>query len=554
MSIARGVCRRFVSSLHSGPSPWSRLPWPLRALAALIPFFTPLPTARADDYVLLTILHTNDVHGRVVTGANLEDTRRGGLARVASMVTGIRAQMPNVLLFDSGDCLHGTPVEYSSQGQAIIAAMNTLGYDAATYGNHEFDWGQEAALKAVSQATFPYVSTNVVDGATGKPWGLARRYMIKEVEGLRIALFGLTTLETVALEWPPLISNVRLDDPLQAARELVPQLRQQADIVICLSHLGYKADLAMAAAVPGIDIILGGHSHDAIRERTVVGKTLIAQAGTAAEVLGRIDLIATRKDQGPFRIRSINGVDRWWNRLAFPPLNLVFPETTLIPVGPDITQAPRTLSAYEPFEKKAQQERDQVAARVPALVSASGGPGDTPLAGLYAEAYRAEFGTDLGISEGKMQGQLPAGDTTVGQLWDLLGGYTGQNLLKIEVTGRQLRDALDQLAGLPTGLAIGASGLSASLDPSRPAGQRVTSLEVRGQPVLDTQKLTLAGVMYVLRRFPPLLAGLVLSDNLGWTRQAIAAYARHTKVLEPPKAPSLLIQTPAAPVTPRTGG
>ncbi len=107
-------------------------------------------TSSGPRYVLLTLLHTNDLHGRV----SLPDQPQG-LARIATLVRQIRREMPNVLLLDAGDIIHGTPHEKEFQGQPILSAMNALGYDAATAGNHEFDQGQDVLRRAVAFARFP---------------------------------------------------------------------------------------------------------------------------------------------------------------------------------------------------------------------------------------------------------------------------------------------------------------------------------------------------------------------------------------------------------------
>lgn len=546
-SSARGLrrpLRRLGLGTGAGVAGWVRTL--ARSLWLLAPsLLLPLPAAGA-DYVLLTFLHTNDLHGRVLTGGNLQDSSRGGLARAATLVRRIRQEVPNVLLFDVGDSLHGTPEEFLSQGQSIIRAMDTLGYDAATFGNHEFDWGQEAALAAIRQATFPYVSANVVDRRTGQPWGGSLPYLTKEVDGVRVAVFGLTTLETVALEWPPFISEVRFNDPFEAARSLVPHLREQADLVVCLSHLGFDKDAVLAATVPGIDIILGGHSHTRVSQRLRLGDTFIAQAGATADALGRMDVILKRGEDGRFRIRSVNGWGRWWNSLRYRPLDREWPTSAMVPLDADLTPDEDTVRAYEPYELRVVRERSRVVATAEEPITDAGAPGDTPIARLAAEAYRAEAAADVGISEGKARGSLGAGDVRAGQLWDILGGYTGQNVIKLEVTGQQLRAAIDQWAGLPGGLAIGTAGLRARVVSSRPSGQRVLELTVGGRPVLDGDTITVAGVMYVLRRFPPLMQGKLLDGNLGWTRRLLVRYAQALRSLRVPGEPNLVLESPAA--------
>jgi 2',3'-cyclic-nucleotide 2'-phosphodiesterase (5'-nucleotidase family) len=161
---------------------------PRRAPAASVP----LP-----GETVVTLLFTNDLHGRVHLPGQAQ-----GLAALAPLVRAVRAQMPHVLLLDAGDIIHGTPMERVEGPVPVLDALNALGYDAATVGNHEFDWGQDVLRRAIGHARFPLLSANVVAADTGAPWGGLRPYIVREIGGVRVAIFGLTTPTTVNIEWP----------------------------------------------------------------------------------------------------------------------------------------------------------------------------------------------------------------------------------------------------------------------------------------------------------------------------------------------------------------
>jgi 5'-nucleotidase/UDP-sugar diphosphatase len=176
--------------------------------------------------------------------------------------------------------------------------MNLLGYDAMVLGNHEFDKPREVLMKQREWAEFPVLSANVVKKDTGET--LVDPYVIKKFDGLRVAVFGLTTEETPILVVPGNVGDLEFRSPIATAKEIVRQLRKEADLVIALTHLGFceesgaicraAGDFRLAGEVPGIDVIVGGHSHTEVTNPKVIGNTLIVQAGEWSKYLGRLDL------------------------------------------------------------------------------------------------------------------------------------------------------------------------------------------------------------------------------------------------------------------------
>ncbi len=148
--------------------------------------------------------------------------------------------------------------------------MNLIGYDAMTLGNHEFDKPREVLLKQQEWAEFPFLSANIVKKDSGEY--LVEPYIIKEFDGLSVAIFGLTTQESPILVTPGHVEDLEFKDVVETAKALVPKLREEADVVIALTHLGFfeesgggynsPGDVKLAKEVPGIDADVGGHSHD----------------------------------------------------------------------------------------------------------------------------------------------------------------------------------------------------------------------------------------------------------------------------------------------------
>jgi 5'-nucleotidase len=507
----------------------------IRTVLLLLPLgISTAAVAQDSRYVLLTLLHTNDIHARVLSGSNLNDESRGGLARLASLVKQIRAEMPNVLLFDSGDWASGTVEAYLTSGRSIAQAINSLGYNAVCIGNHEFDWGQENARELLKSLRTPVVCANLLDAATGKPWGELKPYLLMTVNGVRIAVFGLITLETLKYEWPSFLEGLRFEDPIATAAKLVPELRKQADLVILLSHLGLKLDQQLAAAVPGIDIILGGHSHDNVTTRMFVGNTLIAQTGYHVERLGRVDLILKKADRPSadgrlYTIESINGRGgRWWGLQIRAPLGVSYPQSPSIPIDGSIQPDEEMLAAYEPHRRLARRAVEEVLTALDVDVpdSDGGAPGDTPLSRFLADRLREATGTEIALVDGKVRGRLQAGPLTAGRLWSVLGGYTAQNVVRLKVKGSALLQALEQWAGAAQDLAVGVSGLRVVYSPARPAGERILEVKVNGEPLDPEREYTVSGLAYVIQRFQSLMSGSVLDNHMGWSRELISKAVR----------------------------
>ncbi len=218
----------------------------------------------------LVILHTNDTHSCVQPlSKNLADTLfagRGGYLRRIAMLEEERAKYPDLLLFDSGDFSQGSPYYNLYGGEVEVGLMNRMHYDAATIGNHEFDFGLENMARIFKMADFPIVCSNY-DFAGTPVQGLVKRYVIIKRDGLKIGVFGLgPKLEGLVSDYN--CEGVRFLDPVIVAQEMADLLRgeKKCDIVICLSHLGWDkvntlTDGQMMSKTKGIDLVLGGHSH-----------------------------------------------------------------------------------------------------------------------------------------------------------------------------------------------------------------------------------------------------------------------------------------------------
>lgn len=251
----------------------------------------------------LTILHTNDWHSRIdpFPDDGGRNANQGGAVRRLRLIQQIRAAEPNVILLDSGDIFQGTPYFNFFSGELEMKLMTQMGYDAATIGNHDFDGGMENLATQLKHADFPMLSANY--DFSGTPLaGKTLEHQIFERGGIRIGVFGLG-IELDGLVPESLYGKTTYMDPVEKGNATAALLRHQkkCDLVICLSHLGYKYredkidDVKLAANSKDIDVILGGHTHTFLNEPTEVNNLLgdpviINQVGFGGLRLGRLDI------------------------------------------------------------------------------------------------------------------------------------------------------------------------------------------------------------------------------------------------------------------------
>ena len=242
----------------------------------------------------LTILHTNDIHGHLTAwqgwDGDLKGKTIGGLAHLASAINLVRKEAGDaVLLLDAGNLIGDTMIADLTEGQALIRVFNHLKYDAMTFGNHEPDFGMAALRDRIKEANFPFVAANLANQSDRESF--VSPYVIKKLAGVSVGIVGLTYPKTPWTTSPKNVEELSFLDPVSAIELQLPKLhRDGVDLIVVLSHLGLGADKQLAAAVSGIDVIVGGHSHNRMEHAEQVGYTLIVQAGAHGSDLGRLDL------------------------------------------------------------------------------------------------------------------------------------------------------------------------------------------------------------------------------------------------------------------------
>ncbi|HEO71081.1 MAG TPA: bifunctional metallophosphatase/5'-nucleotidase, partial [Candidatus Hydrogenedentes bacterium] len=363
----------------------------------------------------LVVLHVNDTHGRLFASDGARSGEQGGIARLATLVNEVRAEHPaRVLLLHAGDVFsRGDPVTVATGGEANFGVMNHLGYDAFTPGNGDFYWGVDDLLAQRAIAEFAVVHANVVYKNTGET--VFDPYAIIERNDLRLAVLGLGVIRIEH----PLAAGLRMHSPIAAAERLVPELRKQADLVIALSHLGFTADEQLARKVPGIDLIVGGHSHTTLRNaQTVVGPdgkdVLIVQAGEYGRFLGRLDVTVEKTETGAAIVQA---------------------KGKLLRVLDGVTADKATVAILERYAAPLQETVCMAKSRVP-----HPSQGDSPMAALVADALKASGADVVLLRRGDLSGGFEKGPVALADLYRV---HPWRNeVFLLAMSGAQIKSAV----------------------------------------------------------------------------------------------------------------
>lgn len=264
----------------------------------------------------LEILHTNDVHGRLLPytfGGSNNDELLGGVARRFTLINEIRQQTPKTffLLLDSGDIAQGSMFFNIYNGIPDIEFMNEQGYDAATIGNHEFDKGSLILSELVDKAKFPFLAANLQFDKQSPLYGKIKPYLIKDFNNIKVGIIGIVTDEI------KLLSNIgkytKVLNPVKSVKKYIKEIDKDTDVIIILSHFGYDNDKYLASRIKNADIIIGGHSHTAITSPAFINDLnkhpiIIVQAGEFGRFLGDLK-VKVADDQVSFVSYKLHTID-----------------------------------------------------------------------------------------------------------------------------------------------------------------------------------------------------------------------------------------------------
>ena len=430
----------------------------------------------AEPDVHLTLLHVNDIY----TLEPVDEGRRGGFARLATLVQRLRAENPATLLALAGDTISPSVASTLLKGEQMIGGLNALGLDLATFGNHEFDFGPSVLAQRMRESAFTWLSANVLDRRSGRPFGDAQRDLVLTLNGVRLGFFGLTTPQTAATSSPG--PDVEIWEAIGVARARSADLKARgAQLVIAITHQEMGEDRALAAA-PGVDVdvILGGHEHEPLVAEE--GRTLITKAGADGRYLVQVDLWIG----GEGRLR-----ERSW---------------TFHEVGSRLPPDPRMEALVRAYEDRVGRELSVEVGRTTVPLEGRRGrlrTQETNLGDFITDAMRARTKTEVALINGggiRSDRIIPPGPLTRGDLAAM--SPFGNVVMTLELTGRTLREVLEQ--ALPqrdreAGGFLQVSGLEVSFDATAPIGSRIVSVVVGGAPLDPERRYRVAAIDYIAR-------------------------------------------------------
>jgi 2',3'-cyclic-nucleotide 2'-phosphodiesterase/3'-nucleotidase len=420
------------------------------------------------------VLETTDFHGALLPGAKERRSGRayGGSAVLAAHLRRLRAENPEgTILLDGGDAFQGTMISNLQYGRPVVEQMNLLGYSGFAVGNHDFDWSADTLMRRVAEMRFSAFAANLVERRTGRMPRWVRSDTLIVRRGVRVGLFGMAYVGTPKVTLATNVANLRFEDDSATAARLVPALRRRGhpQLVIELGHTPAETDSTrhasgdlarLARGVRGVDLWMGGHSHNYVLDE--IGGATVMIPGSQGQAVGVCDLTVD-----PVAGRVVERRARLLNTYADE-------------VTPDSLLAARVAGWNSHVAAIA---ATPVARNARALTRGRGG--ESTLGDLVADAMKAETKADLAFTNsGGLRADLAEGPITKGSVYEVIP--FDNTLVIVKLTGAQVRGMLED--GLGHGRVSQQSGLRYRFDLSRPAGQRLLALTLADGSALDEAK------------------------------------------------------------------
>jgi 2',3'-cyclic-nucleotide 2'-phosphodiesterase (5'-nucleotidase family) len=391
-----------------------------------------------------------------------------------------------------------------------------------TLGNHEFDWGLDVLRERIEQARFPVLAANL-EATSGQAIenllpGLSP-YAVLDADGIRVAVLGLTYHDLSTIVRASAVEGLRSLPGIDTVARYLPELEGQADLIVVLSHMGLEADRALARALPGIPLIIGGHSHEFLREGVHIGKTTIAQAGAYGEYLGKVELTV---DPQQGEIVASRDADI---------------QATAISVTSAVPAHAAVASIVAKWAQQVEQAGGQVVGEAASPLTRAYGT-ESALGDLVTDGARA---ADLGdgrsadialYNDGGIRADLDAGPITYAELYSALPFEN--SLIGVDLSGALVKRMLEDGIG-ENGSEIQVSGLSLTYDPNRGSGKRVIEVYVGGEPLDQARTYRVVTVDY-LYTHPDFQGSLGQGENMvygGLHLDAVIEYVRKHSPIAP---------------------
>ena len=483
------------------------------------------------EHKIVTLLFTNDLESTYdpVEAFWRDDMEQiGGIAELATLIDNKRKSETNVFLFDAGDIFTGVLAKLT-KGEISFELMNTIGYDAMTIGNHEFEFGWKELAKQKSRAAFPVLGANLFYKDTDIPF--AQPYCIIERSGIRIGVIGVLGQDAATALNPPNIAGLDVYDPKEVVSELVQKLRPEVDLIVVLTHQGktapmqtddeahpeihrgIDAEIELAGAVEGIDVIFSGHA-DAGTEKPFVhptNGTLIMQTYGQGFHLGYLQLKIEKESKN---ISEHTGY--------------------LIPVDSRSLKPHKGVIAKLEKYRSRHSEIYEVIGKTSARLSRAYNR-ESDLGNLFADLHRKEGNAQIGLyPSGGIRRDLDAGDVTIQELLDVWPFL--DTVQTVKISGSLLVEVIEQGLSLDRGI-MQVSGIKVSYDLQRPIGSRVLEITVGNKPLNNAEFYTLATGSYIVNGGDnyPQFRGLEMVSLGRPFSEVLKSYFKETDVVSVPE-------------------
>ncbi len=449
-------------------------------------FFSPLVGA---EPLRIAVWHTNDIHGWIaprpaVTTAAAPGRLVGGAAALARVYR--QEPLPKILL-DGGDWFQGTPEGTMTRGKAVADVFNAVPYDAVVVGNHDFDFGEAVLREAVRAIKVPVLGANVYIKATGRRPAYLRPHILKDVGGVTVGVFGLLTTQMRSLTFEKNFAGLEFRREADEAKAAVKELRRQgAAVVIALTHVGlespdrapFEGDQTLAATVPGIDLIVGGHSHTALKDpiRDATYGTLIVQAGSYLTMAGRVEVEFDAEKKKVVR-STAKLVDLWIDAVGEDPDVKAVVDARVAAVGQLLEVVVATAATALTHDRKLTVE--------------------SSLGDWMTDCEREWAGSDVALmNSGGIRAIMPAGPVTLRTLFNIMP--FDNTVVKLRMKGRSLADVLEHGVAGGKGM-IQVSGVEVVYDAAKPRGERLVRATIAGKRLDPGESYSVAAPDFMVR-------------------------------------------------------
>ncbi|MED3038461.1 5'-nucleotidase C-terminal domain-containing protein [Bacillus tropicus] len=448
-----------------------------------------MPSAQASTesnrYIDVQMLGINDFHGQLDTVKKINNKDAGGIEYLGAYLRDREKQNPNTLKVHAGDVVGAsTPVSALLQDEPTIEFLNDLKFDVGTIGNHEFDEGVEEMNRLIyggyhektgnfKGAKFPYVAANFYNKSTGRLF--LPPFTIKKVQGVPVGFIGVVTTDVPNLVMPTMLKNVEITDEVEAINKSVKQLKKLGvKSIVVLAHNGgitdgngvTNGDIVRLAneTDPEVDVIFGGHSHTYVNG--TVNNKLVVQANSYGMAFADVDVKIDRKTQ-----------------------DIVEKKAEIV------TTYHEGMEPDKKIKKKMEKYQAKIAPLVNEVVGKSIAPldrklntaGESTLGNLVADAQRATMQSQIALmNPGGIRNDLDAGDITWGEIYGIQP--FGNQLIKVNLTGQDIRDILNQQWQKDITRMLQISGIQYTWDANKPNGEKVTNMRLtNGEEIIPSK-------------------------------------------------------------------